>query len=97
LIVLDNYWSVVTGETIGNERGPVAVYSKLGWLVSGPLSDVMELSIHCNAIVASSGELPDGDDDMLSIMLRQFWDTEAIDVSTDSMQPGCFLILSTVL
>jgi len=70
----------VTGEKIGNERGSVAVSSKLG-----PLSDITELASHCNAIVASSSELPGGDDNTLSAMLQQFWDIETIDVSADSM------------
>ena len=48
----------MNGEKIGNEHGPVVVSSKLGWLVSGPLSIYTELSILCNAIAASSSELP---------------------------------------
>ena len=45
----------------------------------------MELATHCNAIVVSSSELPGGDNDTVSTMLRQIWDTETIGVCADSM------------
>ena len=39
LIGTDYYWSVVTGEIVrGKERDPVAVHTKLGWILSGPVS-----------------------------------------------------------
>jgi len=86
LIGSDYYWTVVTGETISNARGPVAISSKLGWLVSGPLCGLTELAtVHCNTIVANSCELTCDEKDALVTMLRQFWDTEAIGVSTDCM------------
>jgi len=36
LIGSDHYWSVMTEETIVGDSGPIAVKSKLGWLLSGP-------------------------------------------------------------
>ena len=36
LIGSDHYWSIVTGDLIAAEHGPVAVCSKFGWLLSGP-------------------------------------------------------------
>ena len=35
LIGSDHYWNIVHGETIRCESGPIAVSSKLGWLLSG--------------------------------------------------------------
>ena len=84
LIGSDYYWSVVTGETIVGDHGPVAVSSKLGWLVSGPLCDYIDSGpTYCNAIVAKN-ELPCSDNERLLTMLRQFWDTESIGILPDS-------------
>ena len=37
LVESDFYWSLVTGEIVCTESGPIAVGSKFGWLVSGPV------------------------------------------------------------
>ena len=39
LIGSDNYWDIVSGETVKGKNGPTAVSSKFGWLLSGPLND----------------------------------------------------------
>ena len=38
LVGSDYYWSIVTGDTLIGDCGPVALSSKLGWLLSGPLN-----------------------------------------------------------
>ena len=38
LIGCDFYWDIVTGETVRGDRGPTAVQTKLGWVLSGPIS-----------------------------------------------------------
>ena len=38
LIGSDYYWDLITGETIRGNSGPVAVHTKLGWVLSGPVS-----------------------------------------------------------
>ena len=37
LIGSDHYWDVVTGDISRENNGPVAIDSKFGWLLSGPL------------------------------------------------------------
>ena len=37
LIGSDYYWKVVTGEVIQGSHGPVAIYTRLGWVLSGPV------------------------------------------------------------
>jgi len=39
LVGSDYYCSIVTGDTVVGDGGPVALGSKLGWLLSGPLND----------------------------------------------------------
>ena len=38
LIGADHYYDIVIGEVIRGSAGPVAISSKLGWLLSGPVS-----------------------------------------------------------
>ena len=37
LIGSDYYWMFVTGETVHSANGPVAVHTKFGWVISGPV------------------------------------------------------------
>lgn len=47
LIGSDNYWDLVTGETIRCDGGPVAINTRIGWLLSGPLPlQRREMSTH---------------------------------------------------
>ena len=51
------YWNIVTGDTIVGNHGPVAISSKLGWLVSGPLDSYNNGTFtHSNLIV--NGDSP---------------------------------------
>ena len=36
LIGMDYYWQIVTSEVVRGKKGPTAVYTKLGWVLSGP-------------------------------------------------------------
>jgi len=37
LIVSDHYWDLVTGETVRSIDGPVAINTRMGWVLSGSL------------------------------------------------------------
>ena len=37
LIGSDYYWELATGKTCRDEEGPVAIHTKLGWILSGPV------------------------------------------------------------
>ena len=37
LIGSDYYWELVTGSVCRSEKGPTAVHTKLGWVLSGPM------------------------------------------------------------
>ena len=85
LIGSDHYWSVVTGEIIVGNRGPVAVNSRLGWLLSGPSgnSDTVNFT-HCNVIVNCDDLVKVNKNDDLVNTLKGFWDTESFGVLDDS-------------
>ena len=57
LIGSDNYWNIVHGETIRCESGPIAISSKLGWLLSGPGGESVGNATVSNLVI--TGELAD--------------------------------------
>lgn len=65
-------------------QGPVAINSKLGWLLSGPLNsfNFVHLTV-CNVIVSSDYTNSQSTDtaDQLVELLRKFWELEAIGIT----------------
>ena len=86
LIGSDYYWNIVQGETIRSESesGPIAVSSKLGWILSGPIGDSTESDITISNL-AITGEFDHyyNETDQLENTLRKFWDTEAIGIKDE--------------
>ena len=77
LVGLDHYWDLVTGETVRVNEGPTAVYSKLGWLLSGPLSSSSRaLVTHVLTACAKTYQEKKG----LEAQLKEFWELEAIGI-----------------
>ena len=92
LIGSDFYWKFLTGEIRQGEVGPVAMKTKVGWVLSGPVcqasalqaantnivtSHVMHLEI--SSVECSSSKLKDP----LVQQLQRFWEIESIGVSLD--------------
>ena len=81
LIGSDYYWSIVTGEIVrGGDREPVAVRTKLGWILSGPVSFNCDEQSSAGLIthvlrVDCSPSLKDLDN-----TLRKFWELESLGV-----------------
>jgi len=87
LIGSDHYWSVVTGETIVGDSGPIAMNSRLGSLLSGPSgnSGVVNFT-HSNVIVNCENLVRVSENDYLVNTLRSSWDTESIGILDDSQE-----------
>ena len=93
LIGMNYYHQIVTGEIVKGKSGPVAVTSKLGWLLSGPYnsnsnssSNVMSnlvLDSYPQRLTVSDIELQGGSttkDLELHTAVKDFWKHEAMDV-----------------
>ena len=69
LIGADVYFEVVTGDIIKGKEGPVAVRSKFGWLLSGPLkvpnNHVKENISVSNLIIKGNAEAKGFENEML--------------------------------
>ena len=86
LIGSDYYWEIVTGEMKKGESGPIAVSSKLGWLLSGPLHDsAIHTEVQSNLIISGKSEsnyvTPDEEENLVNT-LKGFWETESIGIYT---------------
>ena len=83
LIGSDFYWILVGEEIIRGDKGPIAVNSKLGWLVSGPVCSISQSgNTISNLIMAETLDDSNGCD-QLTDLLHQFWQTEAIGIQED--------------
>ena len=84
LIGSDFYWDLVVGEVKRQENGLVAISSKFGWLISGPIRDAGEDKIvtHCNLVLQGLSTEPATVDkeDKLEMELRRFWDIESLGI-----------------
>ena len=82
LIGSDYYWCIVTGDTRQGEGGPVAVHTRLGWVLSGTTSvPVKESSSHSHLIthvlhVDASPHCTEHLDEVL----QSFWQLESLGI-----------------
>ena len=83
LIGSDHYWDIVIGDLKHSDTGPIAVSSKFGWLLSGPVKHQENRVGYTfsNLVVENSKAVETiGDDSELDDRLCQFLDTEAISI-----------------
>ena len=85
LIGLDFCWTIVMGDIRHSIHGPVAISSKLGWLLSGPISTHTPVITSSHLIIQGLDGQPEGDSEQLVMVLKDFWKTEAIGI-TDNCQ-----------
>ena len=80
LIGIDHYWNLTTGRTIRGENGPVAIHTKLGWVLSGPAPAVGASHQSASLIISHTlhvGVVPP-DTKALDDTLRSFWELESM-------------------
>ena len=81
LIGSDYYWTMVTGETVrGGCGGPVALQTRLEWVLSGPItsSEVRETSANLIRHVLRVDSSPSFRE--LDRTLKAFWELESLGV-----------------
>ena len=89
LIGSDYYWDVVTGDIEREDSQLVAVSSKFGWLVSGPVRTASDSAnyITSNLIVERLCDFvySQTPTDELADSLKQFWDIETVGIAEKSV------------
>ena len=72
LIGSDVYWDIVTGEIIRGASGSVAINTRLGWVLSGPVP----MNVTSVNFTSSHTLQIDGSTDVLEKELQSFWELE---------------------
>ena len=88
LIGSDYYWQLITGETRRGENGPVALHTRLGWVLSGPMPVDNGGRCAVNLVTAHTLRI-DGHLESVKNLedcLHSFWNLEALGV-TDEADP----------
>ena len=89
LIGADYYWNFITGTVRrGESQGPVALKTKLGGVVSGPVVLNCKRNVECAVNVNSTHVLrvdtsPVQEGDGINEQLSRFWDLEALCIQKD--------------
>ena len=76
LIGLDYYWAFILGEVKRGGSGPVALESRVGWLLSGPIIEGNTVG-DCDS---QSMLILNQEDDRLDLLAEKFWSLETIGV-----------------
>ena len=83
LIGSDFYWSIVTEGLKQGDKGQIAINSKLGWLLSGPIHNSSNArGTQTGLILTDSGTelFNTTENDTLTDMLKRFCDTDSIGI-----------------
>ena len=82
LIGSDWYWSLVTGNTRRGKTGPIAIHTKVGWVLSGP-TEVPNTTKAANLLVRTTHLLKIHTtpvEDNMDQTLKKFWDLESLGI-----------------
>ena len=79
LIGSDYYWDFVTGPVSKSTCGPTAIHTKLGWVLSGPIT-AMSGSNLCSTILVTHVLRVDAEPDPLSDQLKAFWELKSLGI-----------------
>ena len=90
LVESDQYWNLITGAVRRGDSGPNAMGTKVGWVLSGPVTDPVSEKTSVNLVntyvlkFATQPLTPDATD--MTQELRRFWELESLGVSPMTSQ-----------
>ena len=82
LIGSDHYWELATGKVSRGRDGPIAVETKLGWVLSG-LAPSVESS--CSFLTTHTLRVSSCEDSSLDATLHAFWELESLGISNSNV------------
>ncbi len=83
LVGCDHYWDLVTESTCRWEKGPTAIHTNLGWVLSGPTLSSNPVACPSASIVTTHLLRVDGQpagSTQLAEQLRSFWKLESLGI-----------------
>jgi hypothetical protein len=78
LVGSDYYWSIVTGKILSGPSGPTAVDTRLGWILSGPVTLIDGCDDSATLTLAVNSP------DQLDECLKSFWDIESLGICDEA-------------
>ena len=84
LIESDLYWQLVTEEITPGQAGPVAVETKLGWVLSGPVNSNMTDGNNATVLTVYTLHISIGPDEQLDKTLQAFWELKSLGIDPDN-------------
>lgn len=85
LVGSDQYWSLVSGRVVRGEHGPIAIETKLGWVLSGPIpegiqADMQQSNLVTTHVLKSAVNPVDVTNETLDGNLRTFGELESLGI-----------------
>ena len=80
----DLHWQLVTEKIIRGQAGPVAVETKLGWVLSGPVDSNMTDGNNATVLTVYTLHISTGPDEQLDKTLQAFWELESLGIDPDN-------------
>ena len=77
LIGADYYWEIVTGRICRGGSGPIAIETKLGWVLSGPVPGYDQEHTSTNLFTAHVLQT-EASEASLDNRLKSFWDLDTL-------------------
>ena len=76
------YWDLVTGGVCHGSNGPIAIHTKLGWVLSGPTRsrELDQYSVNLVTTHVLRVDTQQNDSNSLDDRLRSFWDHESLSI-----------------
>lgn len=85
LVGSDYYWEIATDNVVRGKKGPTAMYTKLGWVLSGPTDSPVHHSSSVNIVTSHiltvDAMLPVEEE--LDSTLKKFWELESLGIGDD--------------
>ena len=82
LIGCDYYWELATGDTCRGSNGPIAIHTKLGWVLSGPTkcTSLDQSSVNLVTTHVLRADAQEVDNRSLDETLKSFWELESLGI-----------------
>ena len=82
LIGADYYWDLTTGHICRGDSGPVAIHTKLGWVLSGPAPTAARDHCSTNLLTVHSSDVTSQNSSISNLdnIRQSFWELESLGI-----------------
>ena len=85
LVGSDYYWCIIAGRTRWGKSGPVAIETKMGWVLSGPVAqDARTIALTLTSTHTFKVETAPTEQS-LDNQLKQFWELESLGIASEEL------------